>query len=110
MPLYLSIIRLDYWVADRVDEIVRSTPIAMLLKYLSKFWRSLEIPLINCQVELKLKWKNHCGLSAVAADASSNKIIFTIKNSKLYVSVVTSSAKNNQKLLKHLSKGFERSV
>ena len=30
--------------------------IAVLLKYLSNFWRSLEMLLINCKVELSLKW------------------------------------------------------
>ena len=30
--------------------------IAVPLKYLSSFWRSLEMPLINCKVELSLKW------------------------------------------------------
>ena len=52
-------------------------------------------------------------LSAAGADnenADSNNIIFTIKDTKLYVSVVTLSAKDNQKLSKLLSKGFERSV
>ena len=40
-----------------------------------------------------------------------NNIIFTIKNTKLYVPVVTLSARENQKLRKLLSKGlFERSV
>ena len=58
--------------------------------------------LINCKVELKLKWMNHCVLSPIDADnddaSSSNNIIFTIKDTKLYVSVVTLSAKDNQKL------------
>ena len=44
------------------------------------------------------------------ADADSNSIIFTIKDTELYVPVVTLSAKDNQKLSKHLSKGLERSV
>ena len=43
-------------------------------------------------------------------DANSNKIIFTIKDAKLYVPVVTLSAKDNQKLSKFLTKGFKRSV
>ena len=30
------------------------------LKYLSNFWRSLEIPLINCKVKFSLKWYEHC--------------------------------------------------
>ena len=43
------------------------------------------------------------------ADVNSD-ITFTIKDIKLYVPVVTSSAKGNQKLSKILNKGFERSV
>ena len=43
-------------------------------------------------------------------NADSSNIIFTISNAKLYVPVVTLSAKNTQKLSKLLSKGFERSA
>ena len=35
----------------------------MPLKYLSNFWRPLEIPLINCKVELSLTWIENCVLS-----------------------------------------------
>ena len=61
----------------------------MLLKYLSIFWRLLEVPLIHCKVELKLKWTKYCVLTAVGADndnANPNNIIFTLKNKNLYVS------------------------
>ena len=50
------------------------------------------MPLINCKVELKLKWTKYCVLSAAGADnanTDSNKIIFTLKNTELYVPVVT---------------------
>ena len=85
----------------------------MPLKYLTNLWRSLEIPLINCKVELKLKWTKYCVLFAAEVDnndTNSNNIIFIIKDTKLYVPVVTLSAKDNQKLSKLLSKRFERSV
>ena len=85
----------------------------MPLKYLSNLWRSLEIPLINCKVELKLNSRKHYALSANGndtANANANNIIFTIKDTKLYVLLVTLSAKDNQKLSKVLSKRFERSV
>ena len=76
------------------------------------------MPLINFKVELKLRWTKYCVLSAVGNDNSNNidnnnngnNVTFTIKDTKLYVSVVTLSAWDNQKLLKLLSKGFERSV
>ena len=59
--------------------------------------------LINYKVELKLKWMSHCFLSAFDnnnTDADPNNIIFTIKDTKLYVPIVTLSAKDNQKLIK----------
>ena len=42
-------------VADGANGILRNATIAVPLKYLSNFWRSLEMPLINCRVESKLK-------------------------------------------------------
>ena len=45
-----------------------------------------------------------------SANDNSHNIIFTIKDTKLYVPVVTLSARDNQKLSKLLGKGFERSV
>ena len=41
---------------------------------------------------------------------NGNDISFTIKEAKLYIPLVTSSAKDNQELSKFLSKGLERSV
>ena len=71
--------------------------------------------LIHCKVELKLRWMKHCVLSVLDnenynANVDSNNIIFTIKDTKLYIPVVTLSVKDNQKLSKLLSKGFEKSV
>ena len=71
------------------------------------------MPLINCNVKLKLKWTKHCVLTAAGVDnatSNSNYIIFATKDTKLYVSVATLSAKDNQKLSKVCSKEFERSV
>ena len=70
------------------------------------------MPLINCQVELKLKWTKCCVLSAANADNANDNsdIIFIIKDTKFYVPVVTLSADNNKKLSILLSKGFKRSV
>ena len=35
------------------------------LKYLSNFWRTLEIPLMNCEISLILTWSANCFLLAV---------------------------------------------
>ena len=64
-------------------------------------------------MELKRKWSNYCTLSAAGNDNANNNddnIIFPIKDIKLYVSVVTLSVRDNQKLTKLLSKGFEASA
>ena len=87
----------------------------MPLKYLSNVWRSLKIPLINPKAESKLRWANQYVLS-IASTANANDknndngVIFAIKDTKLYISLVTLSARDNQKLSKRLSKGSERPV
>ena len=69
--------------------------------------------MINCKVELKLKWEKYCVLAAAGfdnVDEDSDNIIVSIKDTDLYVLVGTLSANGNQKLSKLLGKGFERSV
>ena len=59
------------------------------------------MPLINCKVELKLKWKKCCVIAVAGNDNTNDNpdnIIFTMKDTKLFVPVVTLSAKDNQKL------------
>ena len=71
------------------------------------------MPLINCKVELKLKWTKYCVLSAKGNDNDNdnvNNIFFTLTDANLYVPVVTLSARDKQKLSKIPSKGSERSV
>ena len=79
--------------------------IAVPLKYLSNFWRSLEIPLINCKVELSLRLCENCILSNVAGNST-----FKITDAKLYVPVITLSTEGRAKLSKLLTEGFKRSV
>ena len=64
------------------------------------------MPLINCKIELKLKCAKHFVLATGSNDNDdfNSDVIFTIKDTKLYVLVVTLSAKDNQKLSKLLSK------
>ena len=99
--------------AGGANRIVKNAAIAASLKYLSNFLKSLEMSLINCKAELKLKWIKYCVLSATGKDNDNDKnnnIIFNIKDAKLHVPVATLSARDNQELSKRLSKGFERSV
>ena len=100
-------------VADATNRILKNKTVAVPLKHFSNFCRPLEMRLINCKVELKLKWTKYFVLSAVGHDNDNKKddeIIFTIKNTELYVPVKNLSARDNQKLSKLLSKGSERSV
>ena len=85
--------------------------IALPLKYLSNFWRSLEIPLINCKVELSLKWIENYVLTTAAIGANAtataeDSATFKITDAKLYVPVVTLSTEGNAKLVKQLNQGF----
>ena len=76
------------------------------LKYLSNFWKTLHIPLINCEVSLILSWSENCVLTniktqtargtRVAINAPTNAT-FKITDVKLYVPVVTLSTE----MIKH---------
>ena len=79
--------------------------IVLPLRYLSNIWRSLEMPLINCKVELSLTWDPNCVLSNLVGNST-----FTITDAKLYVPVVTLSTEGNAKLSKLLTEGFKRPV
>ena len=68
--------------------------------------------LINCKVELQLKWAKYCVLSAAGNENAINdhdnaNINFTIKGTKLYVPVVTLSARDNQKYQNFIAKGLK---
>ena len=76
------------------------------LIYLSNVWRTLEMPLINCESWLQLKWSRKCII--VAETANNQNPGFQINDTKLYVPVVTLSTQENIKLLKQLESGFKR--
>ena len=75
------------------------------LKYLSNFWRTLEMPLINCKVNLILTWPSTCVItnSTVAGR-------FAITDTRLYVPVVALSTQENDKLLQQSKPGFKRVI
>ena len=89
--------------------------IAVPLKYLNNFWRSLEMPLNSCKVKLSLKWIENCLLTTAETDDNADptgaeSATLKITDAKLYVSIVTLSAEDNTKLSKLLDKGFKRSI
>ena len=86
------------------NRVFKNVKIAVPLKYLSNFWRSLEMPLINCKINLELNHTKDCVMSAIADTT------FKITNTKLYVPIVTLSSKDNVKLVKLLEEGFKRPV
>ena len=96
---------------NHANGILNNATIVVPLKYLSNVWRSLEMPLINFKAESKLKWTKYCVLSAGGNDdtnAHPNNVIFTTKDTKLYVPVVILSAK--AKLSRLLSKRYKDQV
>ena len=91
--------------------------VIILLVYLSNFWRALNIPLINCEVELILIWSKNCVLADMTVNALANPAIvaptelkFEITDTKLYVPVVTLSKENDIKLLEQLKSGFKKTI
>ena len=97
---------IDNTVADGHKSKKNNVKLAAPLKYLSNFWRSLEMSLINCKVELLLDWYAKC----VLIIGNWIAVTFAITNRKLYVPVVTLKTKDNAKLSKLLNEGFKRSV
>ena len=83
----------------------RSVKVVVPLKYLSNFFRSLEMPLINCKIKLNLSWKKECVLSNQDGAA-----VFIINDTKMYVPVVTLSKEDNKDFIEQQNEGVQRSI
>ena len=68
------------------DDGTKDVEIMVPLKYLSNFWRTLEMPLINCEVNLILTWSSDCVL--IATNIQNQAATFEITDTKLYVPVI----------------------
>ena len=90
------------------DDGTKNVEIMVPLKYLSNFWRTLEMPLINCEVNLILTWSSTCVL--IATNIPNQNATFAITDTKLYVPVVTLSTQENTKFLQQLKSGFKRVI
>ena len=84
----------------------KNVEIIVPLIYLKKFWRTLEILLINYEINLHLKWSQKFFL--VAGTTANQVPKFKINDTRLYISVVTLSTEDNRKLLKQLESGFKK--
>ena len=78
------------------------------LKYLGNFWRTLEMPLVNCEIIFQLTCFKKSIL--VSGTAANQVLKFRITNTKLYVPVVTLSTQDRMKLLEQLESGFKRTI
>ena len=105
------------------NNIEKEVEIAALLKYLSNFWRTLDIPLIKCKINLILTWSEICVITSKAtrdADPDANPAVaeinnstcatFKLKDTTLYVPVVTLSTEDDKKLLEQLKLVFKRTI
>ena len=90
------------------DGEINNVEIMVPLKYLSRFWRTLEIPLINFEVNIILTWSEDCVI--VYTNVANWGATFAKIEKKLYVPVVTLSAQDNATLLPQLKSGFKRKI
>ena len=78
------------------------------LKYLSNFWITLEMPLINCEVELILNWSANCVI--ISTNVANQVPSFTIAETNLFVPLVILSTQDNAKLFPQLKSSFKRTI
>ena len=90
--LFKSKIKITGKSPNKDDE--KDVEIMVPLKYLSNIWRTLEMPLINCEANLILTWSSTCVITN-----STGARTFEITDTKLYVPVMTLSTQENTKLL-----------
>ena len=87
------------------DANTKNVKIILPLKYLSNFWRTLEMPLINCEINLILTWPKDCFITNSEGEGK-----LAITETKLYVPVVTLSIQENATLLQQVKSDFKRTI
>ena len=106
----------------------KNLKIIVPLKHLSIFRRTLDMPLINCEVSLTLVWSDNCVITTQAditalilqhklkeqlkeiTQQNQQKMLQQMQHLKLYVPVVTLSTENDKRLLEQLRTGFKRII
>ena len=101
----LSIVMLMYNLLEHSQNYFM-TSVSLQDYYRDEVWRSLDLPLINCEIELQLKWTRNC----VLIEKDNNITRLTITSTKLYVPVVTLSINDNIKFLENINQGFKRTI
>ena len=101
------------------DGITKRVKFSVPLKYLSNFWKILDMPLNSCEASLTLTWSKNCVLTDITttdaqrdnpAIAAPTGATLKIKDTKLYVPVVPLSAENDNKLLEQLKTRFKKTI
>ena len=102
------------------NNVMEGGKIVVPLKHLINFWRTLDMPFINCEVSSTLTWSKNCVLTDIITRAAGGVILparaaptgatFKIKDTKLYVPVVTLSAEHDNELLEQLRTGFKITI
>ena len=64
------------------DNGTKNVEIMVPIKYISNFWRTLEMPLINCEINLILTWSTFCVI--VSTNVTNQNVTFEITDTKLY--------------------------
>ena len=105
---------------DKDDNDKKDDEIVVPLKYLSNFWKRLDMQLVNCEINLILTWYKSCILKlhvgirdatpALAALNAPTNPTFTITDTKLYVPLVTLSTLDDNQLLEQLKTSFKRTI
>ena len=87
------------------DKNTKDVGIIVPLIYLSNFWKTLEMPLINCEVNIELTQSKDCVFTNSTGEGN-----FQSTETNLYVPVGTLSSQDNAKLLQQLRSGFKRTI
>ena len=112
-------------ITGKLESIDRTKDVEIVvpLKYLSNFWRTLDMLLINCEINLILTWTENCVLTSkatrdanpdvnpkIAAVNNLTNVTFKITVTKLYMPVVTLSTVDDNNFLEQLKSGFKRTI
>ena len=88
----------------------KNAQILVPVKYVSAFFRSSEIPLINAKIHLELSWKSNCVMSQVGENGNNDTNAYQITKTELYIPVATLNTDDNKKLSALLKTGLKRPV